>query len=198
MPQWREELQEVTRPEHINHKGFDTGVAASSLTRFLIDVIKRHAKVRDASNNVIDETDALRDLCTPVAVGVFRYTDSLRGIAACLKGSSCQNLHNASGATFIDNKPDIIWKYVPIHELGHYFGLCHVDGVDRIMYSPREHKGWWNKLKGAFNLWTVPKLVFTKGEPSFTLGEAKQAWDYIVEHFPAQCLGGNAESPEIL
>lgn len=193
-PQWIEEskngeTREVTLPEHIEHRGFDTNIGSSSLVGFLIDVIGRREKVRDASGTIIDEADALRDLCTPVAVGVFRYTDNLRGIAACLKGSSCQATHDASGATFIDNKPDIVWKYVPIHELGHYFGLCHVDGLERIMYSPRKNSwiGWW----------TLPKLLYTKGEPSFTLNEAKQTWDYIVDHFPARCLGGNADSPII-
>jgi hypothetical protein len=184
MPRWTEETREVTLANHIKHRGFDTGSASSSLVRFLIDIIGRQAKVRDSNGTLIDETAALGDLCTPVAVGVFRYTDSLRGIAACLKGSSCQQTHDASGVTFIDNKPDIVWKYVPIHELGHYFGLCHVDGVDRIMYSSRQNS--W------FDWWTLPKLLYTKGEPSFTLGEAKQTWDYIVAHFPASCLGGGA------
>ena len=182
MPQWKEETQEVKLADHIKHKGFDTGVASSSLVRFLIDVILR-------TSAQVDERGARAELCTPVAVGVFRYTDSLRGIAACLKGSSCQQAHNASGVTFIDNKPDIVWKYVPIHELGHYFGLCHVDGVDRIMYSSRQNS--W------IDWWTLPKLLYTKGEPSFTLEEAKQAWDYIVAHFPAHCLGGNLEPPVI-
>jgi hypothetical protein len=195
MPQWTQETKEVTLPEHIKHNGFDTKIASSSLVRFLIEVIGRQSKVLDASGNVIDETNALHDLCTPVAVGVFRYTDGIRGIAACLKGSSCQALHDASGVTFIDNKPDIVWKYVPIHELGHYFGLCHVAGVERIMYSPREYEGWWNKLKSAFTWGTLPKLFYTKGEPSFTLDEAMRTWDYIVAHFPASCLGGNEEPP---
>lgn len=183
MPRWKEEKTEVTLAAHIKHNGFDTGLASSSLVRFLIDIIGR----TDAQ---INEPGARGELCTPVAVGVFRYTDTLRGIAACLKGSSCQQVHNASGVTFIDNKPDIVWKYVSIHELGHYFGLCHVDGVDRIMYSSRQNS--W------IDWWTLPKLLYTKGEPSFTLDEAKQTWDYIVAHFPARCLGGNREPTVIL
>jgi hypothetical protein len=182
MPEWTEETQEVTLADHIKHKGFDTGVASPSLVRFLVDIILR-------TSAQVDERGARAELCIPVAVGVFRYTDNLRGIAACLKGSSCQQTHNASGVTFIDNKPDIVWKYVPIHELGHYFGLCHVDGVDRIMYSSRQNS--W------IDWWTLPKLLYTKGEPSFTLDEAKQAWDYVVAHFPAPCLGGNPEPPAI-
>jgi len=203
MPQWKEETQEVTLAVHIKHKGFDTAIAPRSLVSFLIDIIKRQAKVRDPMppHAVIDETAALSDLCTPVTVGVFRYTDGLRGISACLKGSSCQNLHDASGLTFIDNKPDIVWKYVPIHELGHYFGLCHVAGVDRIMFTPKgpqgQSLGWWEALKKSFTWWTLPKLLLTKGEPSFILDEGMQTWDYIIENFPSRCLGGNAEPPVI-
>ena len=202
MPQWTEVTQEVTLAQYINHKGFDTLVASSSLVDFLAVIIMRKKKVRNSpppngDGLVIDETDALNDLCTPVAVGVFRYTDSLRGIAACLQGSSCQSTHDASGLTFIDNKPDIVRKYVPIHELGHYFGLCHVHGLDRIMYNPREDKGWWNKLKGAFTWRTLYSLIIIKGEPSFTFDEGMQTWDYIIEHFPARCLGSNAEPPVI-
>ncbi len=195
MPQWTKETQEVTQAEHINHKGYDTFFAESSLVDFLVKIIKRQAKVRApmSPHDVIDETAALSDLCTPVAVGIFRYTNTLRGLTACLEGSikpiTCQQAHDASGLTFIDNKPDIVWKYVPIHELGHYFGLCHVDGLDRIMYSSRNNS--W------FDWWTLPKLLLTKGEPNFTLDEGMQTWDYIIEHFPAHCLGGNSEPPII-
>ena len=100
------------------------------------------------------------------------------------------------GIHSIDNMPDTVWKYVPTHELGHYFGLCHADGLDRIMYSPRA-EGWWNKDKGAVTLRTIYSLIFFKGEPSFTLEEEMQTWDYIIEHFPANCLGSNAEPPVI-
>jgi hypothetical protein len=83
--------------------------------------------------------------------------------------------------TYIDNKPDHFWKYVPIHELGHYFGLCHVDGIDRIMVSTRE-KSWWD--------WSViPNWLYLNGEPYFSFDEAKSTWDYIVANFTPQCLG---------
>jgi hypothetical protein len=210
MPQWTEEIKEVKLSEHIKHKGSDTGfrVAARSLVRFLVVIILRKEKVRNppppnGDGAVIDETDALNDLCNPVAVGIFRYTDGLRGLAACLKGSSCgQDLHDASGLTFVDNKPDIVWKYVPIHELGHYFGLCHVAGVERIMFTPKGPNGeklsWWEVVKKSFTWGTLPKLLLTKGEPSFTLDEGMQTWDYIIENFPPRCLGSKAEPPVIL
>ena len=175
---WQRTLVDVTQAVHIKHNGFDTGQANASLTRFLADVIGRTRKSVNAAG-------ATAELCRPVAVGVFRYTDSLRGLANVLQTSACGLTGNDnSGVTFIDNHPDEFWRYVPIHELGHYFGLCHVDGIDRIMVSTRE-KSWWD--------WSVfPNLLYLKGEPYFTLDEAKAAWDYIVANFDAQCLGAKS------
>ncbi|MBE9168681.1 hypothetical protein IQ238_14590 [Pleurocapsales cyanobacterium LEGE 06147] len=164
----------VTRADHIVHNGFDTGRATDSLEEFLTTVISRTSKT-------VNDSRATAELCNPVAIGVFRYTDTLRGIAANLRTSKCQLPgKNVSGVTFIDNIPDHIWKYVPIHELGHYFGLCHVDGLDRIMYSSKQNS-WWS-------ISLIPN-IYLKGEPFFTLDEAKATWDYIVENFNAQCLG---------
>jgi hypothetical protein len=210
MPQWSEEDQEVKLPKHITHEGGTVQEQTKNLVEFLIDPIKRKPKIADDPTTPMDETDvtaALGDLCTPVAVGIFQYDKrvSLRGLSACLQGSACKppvGSHRASGVTFIDNKPDIAWKYVPIHELGHYFGLCHVAGLDRIMYTPKappgEPNNWWETVKRSFNWYTLPKLLFTKGEPSFTLDEAMQAWDYIIEHFPPTCLGVKSDGPVIL
>jgi hypothetical protein len=174
---WKQELKEATEAGHVVHNGFDTGQASTSLVRFLVQIIGRTERT---ANPPTSEQDAVAELCHPVVVGVFRYTDTLRGIAASLFKSSCQNRHNASGATFIDNLPDDIWKYVPIHELGHCFGLCHVDGIDRIMVSSRDNSLWsWSILWN----WCV------RGEPYFTLDEAKATWDYIIANFASECLG---------
>ncbi len=174
---WKLELVEVTEAGHIVHNGFDTNQASASLVRFLVRIIGRTDRT---GNPPASEQAAVAELCRPVVAGVFRYTDTLRGIAASLFASSCQRCHNASGATFIDNIPDDIWKYVPIHELGHCFGLCHVDGIDRIMVSSRENSLWsWSILWN----WCV------RGEPYFTLDEAKATWDYIVANFAPECLG---------
>lgn len=187
MPQWTEETLEVSLAEDIQHKGVTEITQAQELVRFLIKAVKRTA-------NGTDETAALGELCTPVAVGVFRYTETLRGISAWLKTSFCHSsMAEVSGVTFIDNIPDIFWKYVPIHELGHYFGLCHADGLDRIMFSPKGERGKplskWEIIKKSLTWWTLPKLLLTKGAPTFTLDEGMQAWDYIIDHFPPACLG---------
>lgn len=169
---WNQDRREVTEAGHMVH-----GETSSALVQFLVRIIGRTDRT---TNPPASEQSAVAELCHPVVAGVFRYAADLRGIAACLNGSSCQARHNASGATFIDNLPDDIWKYVPIHELGHCFGLCHVDGLDRIMVSSKQNSLWsWSIL---YN-WCV------RGEPYFTLDEAKSTWDYIVANFDSRCLG---------
>ncbi|MEV6367722.1 hypothetical protein AB0L86_12600 [Micromonospora musae] len=180
------ENREVTEAAHIVHPGYDRPNTHSALTDFLTDVLDRR-------NKGTEPEGATADLCHPVAAGVFRYTDGLRGIANNLHDSACGlGGKSTSGVTFIDNTPDQLWKYVPIHELGHYFGLCHTDGVDRIMYSPKTNS-WWRG-------WAIPRGVlniYLQGEPTFGYGEAKATWDYVVAHFAPQCLGARPVVVEV-
>lgn len=108
---------------------------ASAQRRFLIEEIGRH----DAT--VVPEI-ARAELCSPVAVAVFGFQNrKLRGVTSSLEGTTECSAHNlasdrVSGVSFIDDIPDEIRRYVLVHELGHYFGLCHVDGFSRIMVCP--------------------------------------------------------------
>jgi hypothetical protein len=172
---------EVTEAQHIY---YSPSVQAS----FFIERFGRRDEFLDA--------DAARlDLCSPIAVGVFRFvgrsrrgeTENLTGTTAC----AAHNLFdsNTSGVSFIDDIPDELRKYVLIHELGHYFGLCHVDGFARIMVSGKEGQG------KAFTWGSTPSILFLGG-PRFTHGEAKQVWDYILDNFPVACLLGASQPPE--
>ncbi|MCM0676765.1 hypothetical protein NCC78_19045 [Micromonospora phytophila] len=179
MLDFAKETRPVTDADHIVHPGYDTPNAHGSLASFLSGVLGRR-------NKTTDPDGATAGLCHPVVAGVFRYTDTLRGLANNLHDSACGlDGKSNSGATFVDNTPDQIWKYVPIHELGHCFGLCHTDGVDRIMFSPKQNTAWkkW---------YLIPRLAWSAyldGEPTFTFGEAKATWDHVVAHFAPQCLG---------
>ena len=87
---------------------------------------------------------------------------------------------STSGVSCRDILPDIAFEYVLTHELGHYFGLVHVDGVHRIMYSNKE-KSWWH--------WWMPfSLLVFEQQPKFVLEEAKAAWNYIVAGWPTKAL----------
>lgn len=136
-----------------------------------------------------DPEGARQQLCSPLAVGVFRFSDNIkRGFANNLFGTTACSAFNltdsdVSGVSFIDDIPDEIRRYVLIHELGHYFGLCHIDGFHHIMVSGAAGQG------DAFTWDTIPNL-FLHGGPWFEQWEAEQAWDFIVEHFTETCLSG--------
>src|SRR5439155_2048228 len=123
------------------------------------------------ADELTDPVGAQRDLCAPVLIGTFLFVDnSFRGYSAHLHPSRCfDDANRTTGAAFRDNVPDIVWKYVPVHELGHTFGLCHVDGIDHIMYGPKD-QSW-------FDWTTIPQYLWLGGEPRFTLDEAKATWD---------------------
>lgn len=140
------------------------------------------------ADKAVDPAGAVRDLCSPLCASTFLFRDnSYVGYSAHLNDSTCVDDGNTfagdnmSGVVFRDRVPDAIYKWVPVHELGHSLGLCHASGgLERIMYSPRE-SSWWSG-------WVIPEYLLLKGEPSFTLDEAKRVWDYIIANFSADCL----------
>jgi len=120
------------------------------------------------------------DVCTLVAATVFniRLPSGERPFG-WTKGYSEKS--PLSGLIHRDRRPDEFFKYVLIHEIGHYFSLKHEghDGLDKIMYSPRENEWWSANLIFEFLWWS--------GEPRFTLQDGKKAWDFIIDRIP-QCL----------
>jgi hypothetical protein len=148
---------------------------------------------------------ALSDLCSPVAVCVFGFTDKItRGLTNNLIGTTdCPpadvpgiigttppltdkndvNLSPdiASGVSFIDDMPDELRKYVLIHELGHYFGLCHVSGFDRLMVSGKQGQGY------TFSIVAVGNTLL-HGGPRFIYTEAQRVWKFVLTNFPLECF----------
>jgi hypothetical protein len=165
----------VVHEDHIRY-------SASVQTNFLIQQMGR----RDDS---VDPELARFDLCAPAAVAVFGFENrNSRGYTSNSVGTTecaAYNLADArvSGVSFIDDIPDEVRRYVLVHELGHYFGLCHVDGFSRIMVSGAEGQG------DAFTWGSIPGFL-GHGGPRFTLDEAKQVWRFILAHFPVDCLLG--------
>jgi hypothetical protein len=134
----------------------------------------------------LNNPDAVNALCSPIVVGTFLFQDnSYSGYSAHLRTCTCVDGSNFSadggtGSEYRDRLPGWTSTYVPIHELGHTFGLCHVDGLNRIMVSPRDHS-WWS-------WWLLPEYICFSGEPQFVYDEAKKVWDYIIANFPTACL----------
>ena len=210
---FKREDKEVIDPEYINYKGqainivpIDCLTYKKSQIDYLIGELGRHPKADFEYCNYAQQptmvtgslAEAYTELCSPVAVAVFGFTDKTsRGLASNLIGTTACYDHNldpsiVSGVSFIDDIPDEVRKYVLVHELGHYFGLCHVAGFDRIMVSGKPGQG---------GLWTWDSIpnIFFHGGPRFTYAEAQRVWDFILTNFPPTCLAPELEpSPTVL
>jgi hypothetical protein len=148
-----------------------------------------------------DFAAAQAELCIPMVLGVFGFTDPTTGLvdlgvngeSAHLANSTCLETQSdgtnlfppdrITGAACRDRKPDIAFKYSAIHELGHTFGLCHVDGLFRIMFTNAPSQ------KKSFASWSSVYQYWTSGlEAGFILDEGKKVWDYIIANFSSDCL----------
>ncbi|MEJ7567710.1 MAG: hypothetical protein WKF41_05535 [Gaiellaceae bacterium] len=169
----KQDLQ-LRRAEHVR-----MGLSSSAMTSLL------ESPPFNRTRGTVDIAAAKRDLCAPITLGSFLYSDnSFNGLSAHLATHPCVDGEpfdgdDITGCTFRDRAPDFAFRYVPIHEIGHTFGLCHVGGVHRIMLSAKQN--------GLFDWPTIPEYWLSSG-PVFTYGEAKRVWDYIVANFSAECL----------
>jgi len=210
---FKHEYKEVIDPQFINYNKspinpveVDCATKNKGQTDYLICELRRRSKSDfecchyRQENQVIGGSlgEARTDLCSPIAVAIFGFTDkTTRGLTNNLIGTRyCEEGRNlsasiTSGVSFIDDIPDEIRKYVLIHELGHYFGLCHVDGFDRIMVSGKEGQG------DLFTWKTIPNS-FIHGGPRFIYAEAQRVWRFILTNFPLSCLLGAVGIPPVV
>ena len=79
-----------------------------------------------------------------------------------------------SGLEYRDAWPDFVFKYVLIHEIGHYFGLDHPGhtGANHIMWSQGSGIA---PVSGD----TVAE-AFMSAEPRFTLQDGCAVWRWIL------------------
>ena len=91
---------------------------------------------------------------------------------------------NPSGVTFRNRSPDWGFRFVLVHELGHYWGLDHPNrvgtalrGIDEIMFTG---------ASGAFPTWSaVLEYLALSGEPRFTTSDATTVWAWITTDAPS-------------
>ncbi len=132
------------------------------------------------------------DLCTIPVLAIFLYEDeSLNGLASWFRPppydnpcpiSADDNRSRRSGVSFRDRNPEYVWKFVAIHEIGHYLGLCHDghDGPELIMYTAR----------GGFSVTarTVIEYVLLATDPYFNREDAEEVWRWLTEVAGDDCL----------
>jgi hypothetical protein len=204
--EFRREDKEVTDPQFISYNRtpinpvtteplVDCATKNKGQTDYLICELERHPKsdfkcctYGQPDQMITGSLDEARaDLCSPAAVAVFGFTDKhTRGLTSNLVGTSDCGKRDlgaslTSGVSFIDDIPDEVRKYVLIHELGHYYGLCHVDGFDRMMVPGTDEGKLWT--------WGAIPNTLIHGGPRFIFTESQRVWDFILANFPLSCFG---------
>ena len=87
-----------------------------------------------------------------------------------------------SAVTHRDVWPAYLSRYVLAHEIGHYFGLTHRNGVENIMFTPVSDRPVGSVVSLLKHFWL-------HDEPEFMLDDGKNAWTMIVDHLTL-CVRG--------
>ncbi|MGH1364651.1 MAG: hypothetical protein ACRBF0_13905 [Calditrichia bacterium] len=123
------------------------------------------------------------DLCKPPVIAIFKYSDNaFNGNASWWRPPvSVQE----SGVTFKDRQPVYMFRWVLIHELGHYFGLDHLghSGVEQIMFTSKD-----SDLDPVTEK-SILELVFFTGEPRFIIEDTRIVWTWLTHNAPLCILG---------
>ncbi|MGS2762946.1 hypothetical protein [Sinomicrobium sp. M5D2P9] len=135
-------------------------------------------------------------LCKVPALALFQYLndDPSFGLTSWFRpppyetpcsspGESTTHYQRKSGVSFTDRIPAFIFKTVLVHELGHYFGLCHDNhnGLEYIMFSPAGND---KKVTGN----TFLEYLLLSGGPSFTLDDSRETWRWLTKVAANSCL----------
>lgn len=112
------------------------------------------------------------DLSTVPVIAIFGFRDtSLHGLTSEYR---LRTPVSPSGVSFRNRFPEVGFRFVPIHEIGHYFGLNHAghDSPRYIMWSPKESVTNWGETIGEFG--------FLSGEANFSVQDARDVWNWIT------------------
>ena len=116
-------------------------------------------------------TDDLSDI--PL-IAIFGYKNAdLHGLASSFRSSATADVGPPSGTTFRDRFPELVFQFVPIHEVGHYLGLDHGGHTHpgEIMWKPALGTEWGP---------TLLNYLLTTGEANFTDADIDDVWDWIT------------------
>ncbi len=179
-------------------KGFQIGLNFTWGT--ISDVVINETQYIPLDSDITDIT-ALKNLLTLIGrlpddedlsivpvIAIFGFRDaSLHGltseyrlIAPTTLSRIPPNPKGPAGVAFRNRFPELGFRFVPIHEIGHYFGLDHKppaplddhDSPRYIMWSPKESGITWGETIGEFG--------FLSGEANFTEQDAQVVWTWLT------------------
>lgn len=113
------------------------------------------------------------DLSIVPSIAIFGYMDtSTHGLTSWFRPALRR--FSPSGTTFRTRFPEVGFRFVPIHEIGHFYGLNHEDhdNASLIMWSPKSED---KNIPGA-----LPEFLFLSGEANFTEDDARATWNWIT------------------
>jgi hypothetical protein len=111
------------------------------------------------------------DLTVVPVVAVFGYVNtSLHGLTSWYRP---RRDIGPTGTTFRSRFPEVVFEYVPIHEVGHYLGLDHKGHTHagQIMWKPALGNDWAQ---------TLLTYLLGSGEASFTSDDAEKTWAWLT------------------
>jgi hypothetical protein len=114
------------------------------------------------------------DLAEVPLIAIFGYElASLHGLASWFRPSPAGGMRLPSGVTFRDRFPELVFQYVPIHEVGHYIGLDHEGHTHpgQLMWKPVLGTDWGP---------TLLNYLLTTGEANFTDADIDDVWAWIT------------------
>ena len=138
----------------------------------------------------LHRSGSVSEVCTLALGATFRGVDlasggQLNGVARTFNPMSQPFL---CGVAYRERLPDNIFRYVLIHEIGHYFGLEHAghDGFHNIMYT-METDPTTGMAMPPVTAATVGETLWLSGEPRFTLDDRCAVWRWIL-HNANDCI----------
>jgi hypothetical protein len=173
--------------EVARRKGFDVGLNFTwkAIAEIAVDdpqfAVRLQSDVNDDASQKalltrIGRPSTNEDLSEVPSIAVFGYRDtSLHGLTSSFRPTATNPEPSPTGTTFRTRFPEVAMRFVPIHEIGHYFGLNHSPGHDSaryIMWSPKESGHDWGE--------TVLEYGFLTGEAIFTEEDARGVWNWIT------------------
>ncbi len=115
--------------------------------------------------NLMGRTGRGDDLTLVPLISIFGYIETgLHGLATV----------SVKGTTFRTRFPEVVFRFVPIHEIGHYFGLDHPGhpSAKDIMFTAAGGSIEWGSTIGEYG--------FGSGEANFTEQDAVDVWTWLT------------------